>query len=198
MIDDIETVMPVIGIKMEIPLLYSIFMLSPFSYSHHRRLQNFRKYAAQAVASTRAASKGQSKTLFSRMVPEDGSQTLPDSLIAKEAMNVIVAGVDTTVATLTYMVYSILKHPEVKRKLVSEVQSVPEFADAQQLEQLPYLNNVIQEALRLHPAVPGSLSRVVPPEGASLEGVALPAGTVVATQVYTFQTDPKIYTDPLK
>ena len=58
---------------------------------------------------------------------------------------------------------------------------------------LPILEAVINEALRMHPAAPASLLRIVPRGGAELSGFHLPANTVVSTQCYTTQRDEEAF-----
>lgn len=132
------------------------------------------------------------------MVPKDGSQQLPDSLIVQETANVIVAGTDMTATTLTYFVYAVLKDDATRQRLVAEVQAGPEHPTWEQLENMPYLNNVIQETWRRYPAIPGFLPRVVPTQGATFGKVFVPAGTVVSTQAWTFQRDASVFENPLK
>lgn len=52
---------------------------------------------------------------------------------------------------------------------------------------------VINEALRLHSAVPSALPRRVPPEGATLGGYYIPGGTTVSTQAYTLHRHRELF-----
>jgi cytochrome P450 len=52
---------------------------------------------------------------------------------------------------------------------------------------------VIKEATRLHPGVGLPLERYVPPEGATLCGVALAAGTNVSMMAPVVQIDPDVF-----
>ena len=94
MVQDIEASMPLIGLRLEFRLLFDILMMVPFPQIKEflALWDHFGQYGRLAVENTRKASKGLTKTLFSKMVPEDGSQQLPDSLIEQEAANVIIAG----------------------------------------------------------------------------------------------------------
>ncbi|KAJ5375210.1 hypothetical protein N7517_007216 [Penicillium concentricum] len=97
------------------------------------------------------------------------------------------AGSDTTAISLRAILYYTLKNSRASMKLHQELTvaleenriSLP-VSWKQSQEQLPYLDAVIKEALRLHPAVGLMLERIVPAEGLQLpDGPFLPAGTIV-------------------
>ena len=83
--------------------------------------------------------------------------------------------------TLTYMIWELAKRPDWQEKIRLELRGqldgndagVPAFND---LVNLPILDAVGQEALRLHPAAPASLPRETPKGGRVLNGVHVPAG----------------------
>lgn len=134
-------------------------------------------------------------TLFTKLF-NAGEGGLTDFEIRLEAGGHITAGSDTTAITLTYLVYAVCGHREVQEKLVTEVASLPESFVDNDVRDLPYLNQVINETLRLYPAVPGALPRAVPQEGANLAGYQLPGGVTVSTQAYSLHRDPNIFPDP--
>lgn len=115
--------------------------------------------------------------------------------IQSDARVFIVAGTDTTSNTLTYLVWSVCHHTEVKAKLMEELNSLPEGYTDEDLQKLPYLANVIEETLRLHPVVPSALPREVPPSGASLAGHWVPGGVTVSCQSYSMHRDPQAFPD---
>ena len=113
-------------------------------------------------------------------------------------MAYIVAGSDTTATTLTYLVWAVCRHPEVKATLFKELETLPadeDFTD-RELKQLPYLNQVIDEALRLYPAVAAGLPRSVPPGGATLAGHRIEGGVTVSSQSYTLHRNPEAFPQP--
>jgi cytochrome P450 len=58
---------------------------------------------------------------------------------------------------------------------------------------MPYFQACVREALRMHPAVGQLLERVVPPEGATISGVFLPAGTIVGMNPWVASRDKAVY-----
>ncbi|KAL4737952.1 cytochrome P450 [Aspergillus similis] len=58
---------------------------------------------------------------------------------------------------------------------------------------LPFLNAVIQEGLRLCPPIPWVLPRIVPQGGSMVCGTWLPGGTPVSIQAYTLNRDPALF-----
>lgn len=115
--------------------------------------------------------------------------------ITANAMSLIVAGSDTTANTLTYLTWEVCRHPEVKQQLLQELQTLPADYNEGDLRQLPYLDHVINETLRVHSIAPALLPRVVPPEGANIAGHWLNGGTVIATQAYTMHRSESIFPD---
>ncbi|KAK8106995.1 sterigmatocystin biosynthesis P450 monooxygenase [Apiospora kogelbergensis] len=194
------------GIRWELPWLHAVVRQIPL-----KGVQDFfngqaivMEHAGKAVQNLRRSGGGQN--LFSQMMTqaemdeekggqEEGERThqLSDYDVRIEATNLIVAGSDTTAVTLTYLIWAVLKRPELQRRLEEEIATLPsEFTEAD-VESLPLLNAVIDETLRLYGAAPGGLQRYVPAGGATMAGHFLPAGTVVCTQAYTLHRDETVF-----
>jgi cytochrome P450 len=121
---------------------------------------------------------------------------MTDFSLGSQASALIVAGSGTTAVTLTYAVWAILRHAEVRQKLEQEVQQLPDDYDDTALEKLPYLNAVITETLRLYGSAPGALPRTTPSKGIDVKGMYIPPGVTLTTQSYTMHRDPTIFEDP--
>ncbi|QRW07226.1 cytochrome P450 family protein [Ceratobasidium sp. AG-Ba] len=97
---------------------------------------------------------------------EDGSDTLLDHLvqytddetiIKDEIINILVAGRDTTATTLTFAVYLLATHPDVMAKLRAEILArvgPTNYPTPDDFREMKYLRAVLNETLRLFPAVP--------------------------------------------
>lgn len=92
------------------------------------------------------------------------------------------AGSDTTGLSLSAVLYYLCKNPRVMTKLRDEIDGMAEKGDISdpvtfgQAQKMPYLQAVLKEALRMHPATGLPLGRVVPKGGAVIAGKMFPAG----------------------
>lgn len=124
---------------------------------------------------------------------EAGEAQLSDKETSNEIGNLIFAGTgerlscsdvyidktdqkpDTTSTTLTFLFWELSRHQEVqdqlRRELDANIDSVPTIL---QVTDLPVLDAVINEALRLHPAAPASLPRETPRGGREINGYFMP------------------------
>ncbi|KAJ5240002.1 Cytochrome P450 [Penicillium chermesinum] len=116
-----------------------------------------------------------------------------DNQVFSYTVSNVNAGSDTTAISLRAILYYTLKTPRVSEKLDKELRlaldegriSFP-VSWKQSQEQLPYLDAVIKEALRLHPAVGLLLERIVPEGGLQLPGGPyLPGRTIVGANPWT-------------
>ncbi|KAG4416683.1 hypothetical protein IFR04_010201 [Cadophora malorum] len=78
-------------------------------------------------------------------------------LVRDQVLNVLIAGRDTTAATLSYAFHLLLRNPKTLETLRCEIEDVvgseKEIKRAH-IQRMPYLHNVLQETLRLYPPVP--------------------------------------------
>ncbi|KAH9062299.1 putative cytochrome P450 [Lactarius vividus] len=120
--------------------------------------------------------------------------------LLNEAEVLFSAGSHTVGTVLMTGVYHLLHNPETKQRLVDEIRSAWPVLDNppsyEALEKLPFLATVIKEMLRIAPAVPAGLPRVVPPSGAVIAGVRIPGGTVVSQSPLFLHFSEKIFPQP--
>ncbi|KAI5887518.1 cytochrome P450 [Schizophyllum commune H4-8] len=110
------------------------------------------------------------------------------------------AGMDTTLDTLTTFVFAIVNHPEVQERAREELHAVvgldrlPEMEDR---PNLPYVERVVQETFRFWPSAPlGAPHKSM--EDDVYEGMFIPKGSVLVTNVFAMGHDENIYADPWK
>ncbi len=90
---------------------------------------------------------------------EDG-QPMSDDWLKDELMSLLFAGHETTATALAWAFYWLEKLPEVKEKLLQEIDSLEENPDPIEISRLPYLTAVCQETLRIYPVVPIAFARI--------------------------------------
>jgi cytochrome P450 len=97
--------------------------------------------------------------------------------IVDELTNLIFAGTDTTGNTLTYLFWDLANHPEWQLRLREELKGAignEDNFEYKAVSELPVLDAVVQEILRIRPASPSGLQRLTPERGGLVDGVVLP------------------------
>ena len=97
----------------------------------------------------------------------------------------VAAGGETTGISMAAVIYLLMKTPRVLDRLRKELETHWDIAASErismkQAQDIPYLQVVIKEALRLFPATGLLLPRVVPEGGLELAGKHFPAGVSTA------------------
>lgn len=103
--------------------------------------------------------------------------------MAAECMDHLAAGIDTTGDALCFLMHelSLPRSLSVQKRLHQEIIDNPNA----KLDDLPYMDAVIKEGLRLFPPIPMSLPRYVPKEGRDISGYSLPGNSIVSCQAYS-------------
>ena len=115
-------------------------------------------------------------------------------------MGNIIAGSDTTAVSLTSILYNLLKNPYTMEKLRKEIKEFEKEGRCgkpdvsfKESQDMPYLQAVMKEALRLCPATGLPLWRVVPEEGVEICGHYFPAGTTVGINTWCAHFNEEVF-----
>jgi cytochrome P450 len=126
--------------------------------------------------------KGDGKDLMSYILRnEDTAQAMTGPEMEATGYILIFAGAETTASVLSAACCYLTHHPDKMRKLATEVRGAFQSRDDikfQSTAGLPYLNAVLQETLRLAPAVTGGGARVVDEDGFTICRQAVPKGVI--------------------
>ena len=195
----LESLVTLGALRTTLPILVSLGSFLPFGLlkDAFRGAENLKTYARDSLSRYKNLTMSDparvKQTLFTKIFSASDDGALSFDELTNNAQAYIVAGSDTTANTMTYLVWAVCRNLAVKQELVTELKTLPaSFQDAE-LKRLPYLNQVISEALRLYAAAPSALPRAVPREGADLGGYWLPGGTTVCTQAFTLHRDPNLF-----
>ncbi|KIY02691.1 uncharacterized protein Z520_01156 [Fonsecaea multimorphosa CBS 102226] len=131
----------------------------------------------------------------------DHSAPPSDFALSEDTRLIIIAGSDTTAAALANTFFYLARNPTVQQKLQKELDTIFPAGEKDwtyEKAKFPYLDNIINESLRLKPPVPGGLPRITPPQGLQIDEIYIPGDTIVGVPVHTLQRDPRYFERPLE
>ena len=136
--------------------------------------------------------------ILSRMLTleyEDGSRP-GDDFIRSQLKTFLAAGHETTGIALAWALDRIHRTEGVLERLKDEIDATgPEF-DPHRIAQLPYLEAVCQETLRVHPIL-SEVMRILA-EDRELGGYEVPAGAGFCASISLAHTNPDVFPEPLR
>ncbi|ETN39817.1 uncharacterized protein HMPREF1541_06043 [Cyphellophora europaea CBS 101466] len=164
----------------------------------HRFADHFVRLALQP-ASEKDPERGEQKQPYV-FLHELAKSTQDPTELRDQLLNVLLAGRDTTANLLSFTFYQLARHPTVLSKLRKSILSDfgtytnPHTLDFTTLKACTYLQHVLNESLRLHPAVPINSRRAVKDTTLPLGGgpdfsspIFIPKGTEVGYSVHAMQ-----------
>ncbi len=122
----------------------------------------------------------------------DDGQRMSDEELHDELMTLLVAGHETTASALTWAFYWIDHLPEVREKLLQELNTIGVNPDLSSVAKLPYLTAVCQETLRIYPIAMTAFVRVVKTP-IKIMGYELPQGTAIVPSIYLAHHREEVY-----
>ncbi|OTB04031.1 hypothetical protein M426DRAFT_73617 [Hypoxylon sp. CI-4A] len=140
------------------------------------------------------------KDFMTRILEQRDPEKVSDLQLAAHASDFVIAGSETTATALSCMLYYLLKNPAIMAKLQKEIRTqFRSYDEINSLSTLPlkYLKAVILEGLRIYPPLPFALPRVVPDGGDTVDGIFLPAGTIVSTNPLAASLSSKYFSEPM-
>ncbi|RKP05867.1 cytochrome P450, partial [Thamnocephalis sphaerospora] len=100
---------------------------------------------------------------------------------------------------LSRTLHMLINHPEHMQRLYEELLEAIPSEDCQishaDVQDLPYLNAVLHEGLRIRSVAAGSFPRLVPPGGADYNGYYVPEGTVSVSFIFAMHHEESVYKD---
>ncbi|MCJ1278729.1 hypothetical protein MMC21_006546 [Puttea exsequens] len=177
--------------------------LSPFSSTLHNIFRVEKKYADFNEEGPRQREIA-AKTVFvqnSKYSKNDGVFAISDEVklsdvdIAHDITTFLGAGGEPVGATLVFLIWQILKMPDLQKELEAEVAELTEPITDASTAQLPILNAVIYESLRLYGGGVTQMPRYAP-MATDLGGYVIPPGTAVTTHTGALHRNPAAWIDP--
>lgn len=162
--------------------------------SHRAAREEFNKMQRRMSAATgakeRPFSELKSQPGFKRRLIDGFIDALMDKKITYEqligsAHFLLLAGFETTAATVTCLLWHLARNTEIQSKLRQTI--IEEGTDAD------YVFWCIMETIRWHPAVPLGVGRVLGEDVTTNEGLLIPKGTFMMPSIYSIHHDESIW-----
>jgi cytochrome P450 len=156
---------------------------------------------ADALIAKRREGGAEGTDLLSRLLRAEDSETgeaLSDDDVRDEAIIFLMAGHETTGSALAFTLFLLGRHPDVQERARAEVMDVVgrQTGGQYELEGLPYLAQVIDEAMRLYPPAHTVVRQVS--ADTELLGYHLPKGRIVAVNIWGIHHRPSVWSDPFE
>jgi len=173
-----------------------VYPIGPPSFDHAAIFCAQQSIARQQAAGDKDAPKSKDMLEDFLDIKKSNPEQLDDNGVVGALLVNIIAGADTTAILLRAVIYFVLKHPLVYKKLRQELDAsnltIP--APYAALSKLPFLDAVIRESGRIHPGVGLILERLVPEGGLKLtDGRILPPGTIVGVSPWVMSQNKEVY-----
>ncbi|KAB8256198.1 O-methylsterigmatocystin oxidoreductase [Aspergillus pseudonomiae] len=128
---------------------------------------------------------------------ESGSQE--EQVLVWTNAEFVMGGSDTTVSAVSSFFVAMALYPEVQRKAREELDRVvgpTTLATFEHRSQLPFIDALVKEAFRWHPASPLGAPHITQ-EDQIWDGYLLPRGALLLPNIWAFTHDPSVYHDPM-
>ncbi|KAK8983702.1 hypothetical protein V6N11_009490 [Hibiscus sabdariffa] len=115
-------------------------------------------------------------------------------------LDMLVASMDTTAATIDWTLAELMRHPRVTKKLQKELEDVvgtKRMVEESDLEKLEYLDMVMKESLRLHPVGPLLIPHAAR-EDCTVNGFHIPKNARIFINIWAIGRDERVWTDAEK
>ncbi|KAN0092733.1 Cytochrome P450, partial [Tylopilus felleus] len=142
---------------------------------------------------------GTAKDSFVRGLLETGKGEEEEAAIRAVGASAFLGGAETSDSTVRVFILAMALHPEAQAKAQEEIdrvvgtQHLPDFGDR---SNLPYVEAIYLETLRWRPVVPCALPRLTATSDI-YEGMYVPKGAIVLTNVWAIAHDETLFKDPM-
>lgn len=112
----------------------------------------------------------------------------------------VVGGTETTSNTVEFALAEMMNRPETIKKAQQELEEIvgkDNIVEEFHIQKLPYLQAVMKEVLRLHPALPLMVPHC-PSESTVVGNYTIPRGARVFVNVWAIHRDPTIWENPVE
>ncbi|GGY46501.1 bifunctional albaflavenone monooxygenase/terpene synthase [Streptomyces djakartensis] len=180
--------------RMVVPLgpLYRLPL--PANREFNRALADLHLLVDEIIAERRASGQRPDDLLTALLeAKDDNGKPIGEQEIHDQVVAILTPGSETVASTIMWLLHMLAEHPEHADKVRDEVEAVTGGRPVafQDVRSLRHTNNVVVEAMRLHPAVWILTRRAV--RETELGGFRIPAGADLVYSPYAIQRDARSY-----
>jgi isoflavone 2'-hydroxylase len=144
--------------------------------------------------------KRNTNTMIDHLLTQQQSQPeyYTDQIIKGLIVVMLLAGTDTSSVTLEWAMSNLLNHPEILKKAKNELDThivQDHLVDESDILKLSYLQSIVNETLRLHPAAP-LLVPHLSSKDFTIEKYNIPQNTILMVNAWDIHRDPNLWSDP--
>nr|QBF29342.1 flavonoid 3 hydroxylase [Crocus sativus]QBF29343.1 flavonoid 3' hydroxylase [Crocus sativus] len=168
----------------------------------HRRYDVFLdKFLEECRTSAKPGAVDLLSVLSGQKGKSDGSGGhITDTAIKALVLNLLTAGTDTSSSTIEWALTELIRHPDILEKAQQEMDSVvgrERLVTESDIPKLPYLQAIVKENFRMHPATPLSLPRMSMEE-CDIGEYRIPKNATLFVNIWAMGRDPTIWPDPME
>ncbi|PQQ13505.1 cytochrome P450 98A2 [Prunus yedoensis var. nudiflora] len=182
-----------------IPWLRWMFPLEEEAFAQHgARRDRLTRTIMEEHTQARTKSGGAKQHFVDALLTLKDKYDLSEDTIIGLLWDMITAGTDTTAISVEWAMAELIKNPRVQEKAQEELDRVIGFERVMtenDFSNLPYLQCVAKEALRLHPPTPLMLPHRANAH-VKIGGYDIPKGASVHVNVWAVARDPAVWKDP--
>ncbi|MFJ2809913.1 cytochrome P450 [Kitasatospora sp. NPDC087271] len=197
--DSMDVITRGVGRRVMMPLPGADRIPTPGNRRFRRARQDLKEVTRRLIADYRAAGTDHNDLLSMLLSARDeDGRGLTDAEIHDQVVTFLLAGMETTAATLSWAWTLLAAHPAIRDRLHAELDTVLDGRPArhEDLPALPLTARVVTETLRLYPPV-WILSRVVAAD-AELGGHRVPAGATILFSPYLLHRRADVFACPAR
>ncbi|KAL9455245.1 hypothetical protein AB3S75_010622 [Citrus x aurantiifolia] len=131
---------------------------------------------------------------------EDSASSISMNQLKAVLVDIIVAGTDTTTTMVEWTMAELMQHPQVMNNVQEELAQavgMDSCVEEYHLPKLKYLDAVVKETFRFHPALPLLVPRTAS-KNSNIGGYTIPNDTNLMLNVWAIHRDPQLWDNPLE
>lgn len=174
-----------------LPVLHKDFPGSPWR-NFLQRQQSINELLQLEIDERRKQEAGNDILSLLMSARDEEGNSMSDEELRNQLITLLFAGHETTATALAWAFYWIYKLPEVREKLLAELDTISDTTDIKQLNQLPYFDALCKEVLRIYPVAIMTFPRITK-DTVVIGNYEYPPEAIIAPCIYLLHHREDIY-----